>query len=104
MIMSIRVESADCAEVGRAEFAAVRGDDDASGAFDDGLFDLGLCGVDDGDAVFVSPLAPDECNVDAESKMRRLRVVHEGAVARVRAALATALAGTGAIGQADVIR
>ena len=73
VIMSIRVESADCAEVGGAEFAAVHGDD-ASGAVDDGLFDLGFCDVDDGDAVFGEPAGADERNVDAESAMRRLRV------------------------------
>jgi hypothetical protein len=74
VIMSIRVESADCVEVGGAEFAAVHGDDDASGACDDGFFDLGFGDVDDGDAVFGEPAGADERNVDAESEMRRLRV------------------------------
>ena len=78
VIMSIRVESADCAEVGGAEFAAVHGDDDASGACDDGCLIWASATSTTVMPSSVSPLAPMNAMSTLNRRCVGFEFVHEG--------------------------
>ena len=103
VIMSIRVESADCAEVGGAEFAAVHGDDDASGACDDGCLIWASATSTTVMPSSVSPLAPMNAMSTLNRRCVGFEFVHEGC-GRVPPRWRQRSPPTGAAGQADVIR
>ena len=103
MVMSIRVEAADCAEVGGAEFAAVHGDDDASGACDDGCLIWASATSTTVMPSSVSPLAPMNAMSTLNRRCVGFEFVHEGC-GRAPPRWRQRSPPTGAAGQADVIR